>query len=243
MTSPSRSGQWRVAAESRLAFGHSIDGPAGVVHVVAEYAPFARTGGLAEAVAALAKWQAQDGVPVAVILPLYRSVRRVAPSLVPVGRPMSIEFGPRTEQFRLWRLASTAGTPRVFFIEHDGFFDRAGLYGAGGADFVDMARQYSNDGSAGQGGDLGWIYPGDTVPEFERAMAALKPMQISDPVRTPFGYHLIQVLERRTDEASPDRVRAAARQAVRERKISEAFQEWTRQIRDRAYVVYRLDER
>jgi len=113
----------------------------------------------------------------------------------------------------------------------------------GGADFVDMARQYSNDGSAGQGGDLGWIYPGDTVPEFERAMAALKPMQISDPVRTPFGYHLIQVLERRTDEASPDRVRAAARQAVRERKISEAFQEWTRQIRDRAYVVYRLDER
>ena len=142
MTSPSRSGQWRVAAESRLAFGHSIDGPASVVHVVAEYAPFARTGGLAEAVAALAKWQAQGGVPVSVILPLYRSVHHAAPSLVPVGRPMSIEFGPRTEPFRLWRLASTAGTPRVFFIEHDGYFDRAGLYGAGGADFADNGMRF-----------------------------------------------------------------------------------------------------
>jgi peptidyl-prolyl cis-trans isomerase SurA len=109
--------------------------------------------------------------------------------------------------------------------------------------FADMARQYSSDGSASQGGDLGWVYPGDTVPEFERAMDGLEPGQIAGPVQTPFGYHLIQVTERRTDEASPERVRAAARNALRERKAAEAYQEWISQIRDRAYVELRLDER
>jgi len=113
----------------------------------------------------------------------------------------------------------------------------------GTADFAEMARQYSADGSASQGGDLGWIYPGDTVPEFERAMDGLSPSQIAGPVRSPFGYHLIQVTERRTDEASPDRIRAAARNALRERKVAEALQDWTAQIRDRAYVEYRLDDR
>lgn len=110
---------------------------------------------------------------------------------------------------------------------------------AGSADFAEMARQYSADGSAGRGGDLGWIYPGDTVPEFERAMDGLKPEQVSEPVRTPFGYHLIQVLERRNDEASPERQRLLARQALRERKIDEAYQDWLRQLRDRTYVEYR----
>jgi peptidyl-prolyl cis-trans isomerase SurA len=114
---------------------------------------------------------------------------------------------------------------------------------AGAVEFADMARQYSMDGSAGQGGDLGWVYPGDTVPEFERAMDELAPKQIAGPVRTPFGYHLIQVVERRTDEASPDRVRAAARNTLRERKVAEAYQEWVTQVRDRAYVEYRLDDR
>jgi peptidyl-prolyl cis-trans isomerase SurA len=113
----------------------------------------------------------------------------------------------------------------------------------GTVEFADMARQYSKDGSASQGGDLGWVYAGDTVPEFERAMDALEPKQVAGPVRTPFGYHLIQVLERRTDEASPERIRAAARQVLRERKSSEAFQEWIAQARDRAYVELRLDER
>lgn len=108
-----------------------------------------------------------------------------------------------------------------------------------GADFAELARQYSVDGSAGRGGDLGWIYPGDTVPDFERAMNALSPGQVSEPVRTEFGYHLIQVLERRTDAASPERVRAVARQALRERRIEEAFQDWMRQVRDRTYVEYR----
>ena len=110
---------------------------------------------------------------------------------------------------------------------------------SGQADFADMARQYSVDGSAGRGGDLGWVYPGDTVPVFERAMLALKPGQISEPVRTEFGYHLIQVLDRRTDAASPERLRAAARQALRDRRTQEALEDWLRQVRDRAYVEYR----
>jgi len=117
---------------------------------------------------------------------------------------------------------------------------RQRLQGGSGS-FEDLARQYSVDGSAGRGGDLGWVYPGDTVPEFERAMNALAPGQISDPVRTPFGVHLIQVLERRTDEASPDRLRQMARQALRERRIDENYQDWLRQLRDRTYVEYKLE--
>ncbi len=112
---------------------------------------------------------------------------------------------------------------------------------AGTGDFAELARQYSVDGSAGRGGDLGWIYPGDTVPEFERAMNALAPGKIGEPVRTPFGVHLIQVLERRTDTASPDRVRQVARQALRERRIDENYQDWLRQLRDRTYVEYKLE--
>jgi peptidyl-prolyl cis-trans isomerase SurA len=113
----------------------------------------------------------------------------------------------------------------------------------GTVSFQDMARQYSKDGTASSGGDLGWVYPGDTVPEFERTMDELAPGKIAGPVQSPFGYHLIEVLERRTDGASPDRVRAAARNAIRERKAAEAYQEWIAQIRDRAYVDLRLEDR
>ena len=95
--------------------------------------------------------------------------------------------------------------------------------------------------SASKGGDLGWIYPGETVPDFERAMNALALNQISEPVQTQFGLHLIQVLERRTDDSSPERLRASARQALREQKADEAFEQWLREQRDRAYVEYRLD--
>jgi peptidyl-prolyl cis-trans isomerase SurA len=112
-----------------------------------------------------------------------------------------------------------------------------------GADFAELARLNSEDGSAARGGDLGWLLPGDTVPEFERAMTALKPGELSEPVRTPFGFHLLQVLERRTADVGAERQRMQARQVLRERKAEEAYQEWLRQLRDRTYVELKLDER
>jgi peptidyl-prolyl cis-trans isomerase SurA len=114
---------------------------------------------------------------------------------------------------------------------------------SGSADFAEMARVHSADSSAARGGELDWIYPGDTVPDFERAYRELKINEVSQPVRSPFGYHLIQVLERRAADMSPERRRLQARQALRERKSEEAFQEWLRQVRDRAYVELRLEER
>ncbi len=111
-----------------------------------------------------------------------------------------------------------------------------------GVDFAELARLNSDDGSASRGGDLGWVYPGDTVPEFERAFTELKLMEVSQPVKTPFGWHLIQVLERRTADVSSDRKRVEARKALLDRKGEEAYQEWLRQLRDRAYVELRLDE-
>ena len=112
-----------------------------------------------------------------------------------------------------------------------------------GAEFAELARLHSNDLSATKGGDLGWLYQGDTVPDFEKAMDALKINQISEPVQSPFGFHLIQVLERRTEDATAERQRLAARQVLRERKSDEAYQDWVRQMRDRAYVEYRAEDR
>jgi peptidyl-prolyl cis-trans isomerase SurA len=111
------------------------------------------------------------------------------------------------------------------------------------ADFAELARVHSEDASASSGGDLGWLSPGDTVPEFERGMDALKPGEISEPVRSPFGWHLVQVLERRNEDMSKERLRLDARQALRARKSDEAYHEWVRQLRDRAYVENRLDDR
>lgn len=112
---------------------------------------------------------------------------------------------------------------------------------AHGADFAELARLHSNDLSAAKGGDLGWLNPGATVPEFERAMNSLKPGEVGEPVQSPFGWHLIQVLERRMD-ISQEQVRQTARQALRERRADEAYQDWLRQMRDRAYVEYRLED-
>ena len=114
---------------------------------------------------------------------------------------------------------------------------------AGGADFAELAKTNSEDASASKGGELGWVAPGDTVPEFERVMNALKDKEVSQPVQTPFGWHLVQVLGRRSDELSDDRKRVAARQAIRARKADEAYQDWLRQSRDRAFVENRYDER
>jgi peptidyl-prolyl cis-trans isomerase SurA len=112
----------------------------------------------------------------------------------------------------------------------------------GKVDFAQLARQHSEDGTAARGGDLDWVFPGDTVPEFERAMNELKPGEVSAPVRTSFGLHLIEVLERREAGLTADRQRLQARQAIKERKSDEAFQDWLRQLRDRAYVEIRLDQ-
>ena len=114
---------------------------------------------------------------------------------------------------------------------------------SGAADFAEMARVHSGDATAARGGELDWVYPGDTVPEFERAYQELKIGDVSQPVRTPFGFHLIQVLERRSAETTPDRRRLQARQALRERKADDAYQAWLRQLRDQTYVDLRLEER
>lgn len=111
------------------------------------------------------------------------------------------------------------------------------------ADFAELARLHSEDASGARGGDLGWVSPRDTVPEFERAMDRLKPGDVSEPVRSQFGWHLIQVLERRNQDVSGERQRLEARRALRARKSDEAYQEWLRQLRDKAYIQYRLDER
>ena len=110
------------------------------------------------------------------------------------------------------------------------------------AKFEDLARLQSNDTSASKGGDLGWLMPGDTLPEFEAAMNGLKIGEVSAPVETSFGYHLIEVLERKTDDLSKEKQRTAARNAIRERKTEEAAEDWQRQVRDRAYVEYRGDD-
>lgn len=112
-----------------------------------------------------------------------------------------------------------------------------------GADFGELARLNSEDSSASRGGELGWIVSGDTLPEFERAFVALKIMEVSDLVKTQFGWHLIQVLERRTSDVSTERKRLEARKILRDRKSEEAYQDWLRQIRDRAYVEYRSEDR
>ncbi len=113
---------------------------------------------------------------------------------------------------------------------------------AAGGDFAELARVHSEDGTATKGGDLGWISPGETVPEFERAMNGLRDGELSQPVQTPFGWHILQVLERRTEEMSEERKKLAARQTVRARKADEAYQDWLRQTRDRAFVENRLGE-
>ena len=112
-----------------------------------------------------------------------------------------------------------------------------------GTDFAELARLHSEDGTATRGGDLEWIYPGDTVPDFERAMNELKPGELSQPVKSPFGWHLIQVQERRTASVSDERRRLQARVALKDRKSDEAYQEWLRQLRDRTYVDLRLEDK
>jgi peptidyl-prolyl cis-trans isomerase SurA len=111
------------------------------------------------------------------------------------------------------------------------------------ATFEELAKTYSVDSSASKGGDLGWVHPGDTFPEFEEVMNKLAINDVSDPVETQLGFHLIQVVERKVTEDSQERKRAEARQSVRARKSDEALQDWLRQLRDRAYVEFRNEQK
>lgn len=111
------------------------------------------------------------------------------------------------------------------------------------SDFSQIAKKYSEDGSASNGGMLGWMSPGELVPEFEQAMNRLNINEVSEPVRTEFGWHLIQVIERRNTKLSADKQREYARAALRERKLDQAYEDWIRQIRDSATVEIRsLDQ-
>ena len=104
------------------------------------------------------------------------------------------------------------------------------------ADFGELAKKYSEDGSASNGGDLGWMSPGDLVPEFEQAMSRLQIGEVSNPVKTEFGWHLIQVIERREGQLTVEKQRQFAKAAIRERKFDQAYQEWMRELRDNATV-------
>ena len=109
----------------------------------------------------------------------------------------------------------------------------------GKADFAELAKEHSQDGSAKQGGDLGWSNPGSYVPEFEEVMNGLKPGEISAPLVSRFGVHLIQLIERRETKLNPREQREIVRQVVRQKKIEEAYAVWAQELRGRAYVEYR----
>jgi len=112
-----------------------------------------------------------------------------------------------------------------------------------GEDFATLARANSQDpGSGSKGGELGWVTPGQMVPEFEQAMDKLAPGEVSGPVKSRFGWHLIQVQERREQDDTEEHRRNSARESIRQRKTEEELQIWLRRLRDESYVEYHLDD-
>lgn len=114
-----------------------------VLHLTAELWPWARTGGLGQAVADLASYQARAGLPSAVLLPFYRVARESAPDLIPSGDPFTVQLGDTREEVRCWQLAGTGAGPRTLFLDHPASFDRAGIYGEGGTDYPDNYRRFA----------------------------------------------------------------------------------------------------
>ncbi|RGE44900.1 molecular chaperone SurA [Comamonas testosteroni] len=110
---------------------------------------------------------------------------------------------------------------------------------AGQATFQQLAQEFSKDGSARNGGDLGWSSPGQFVPEFERVLDALQPGQISEPVVSRFGVHLIQLIERRQEKLTDREQREMERNVVRERKAEQDYETWLKELRGKAFVEYR----
>src|SRR5690349_4261936 len=149
---PSKPARARASPRTRLGGGAaattrapSPGAPVGVAHLSAEVWPYARTGGLGEAVSGLASFQAAAGMPTAVVLPLYRQVRETTPTLTRAGPPVTVSMGDRTETAWLYRAqdGSVKGVPQVFFVEHPAFFDRAGIYGDDAGDYGDNARRFA----------------------------------------------------------------------------------------------------
>lgn len=122
---------------------------------------------------------------------------------------------------------------------HERLMDFKKRIASGRSDFAELAKEYSQDGSAAQGGDLGWASPGQFVPEFEAVMNRLTPGQISDPLISRFGVHLIQLMERRESRLSPLEQRELVRGLLRDKKLEEAYVNWVRDVRARAYVELR----
>ena len=121
--------------------------PVAIVHLAAELAPFARTGGLGEAVASIARFQAASGVPTSVVMPLYGAVRDRRVPMIAVGEPFDVTVGTRRSSARLYRYtpatdSTDALQPRIYFIESAEYFDRPGIYGEAGADYADNPRRY-----------------------------------------------------------------------------------------------------
>ncbi|GMQ89487.1 MAG: peptidylprolyl isomerase [Gammaproteobacteria bacterium] len=114
---------------------------------------------------------------------------------------------------------------------------------AQGEDFATLARANSQDpGSGSNGGELGWVTPGQMVPEFEQAMDQLEPGETSEPIKSRFGWHLIQVQERREQDDTEEHRRNSARESIRLRKTEEELEIWLRRLRDESYVEYHLDD-
>ena len=157
-----------------------------VVHLVAELAPFARSGGLGEAVASLAGFQAASGVPTTVVMPLYGIVRLTAPAIEPAGPAFDVQVGPRRETVRLWRLATVdpadRSVPHVYFVESAEYFDRPYLYGPPGGDYPDNARRYACFAMAALAA-LPGLAPGPRVLHAHDWHAALAPVYL----RTAFA--------------------------------------------------------
>ena len=133
----------RARARTRKSVLRTNDGkPIPIVHVVSECWPYARSGGLGEAVASLATYQAAAGLPTTVVMPLYQQVRSVVSAMEPIGAPFTVQLGPTRETGRLWRAKGTPRGTDVVFVEHPGFFDRPALYGEG-RDYPDNHRRFA----------------------------------------------------------------------------------------------------
>ncbi|KGD98989.1 molecular chaperone SurA [Achromobacter sp. RTa] len=166
-----------------------------------------------------------------------------APAPQPAARPQQAQQGPvEVVQTRARHILIKTSTVMSDELARQRLEQVRQRLVSGGAKFEDMARQYSQDATAPQGGELGWLNPGETVPPFEAAMNALQPGEISQPVQSPFGWHLIQVEERRQHDASDDMARMKARQTLFERRAQPAFEDWLEQLRAQAYVDNRLEK-